>query len=158
VTVAATPKIIFQREPLTEGLESQLAPLMAAHWSEVAPYRDIPLDVDWPLYHAIDRAGALRIYTARRDGKILGYVSFVVRPHLHYKQHVYATCDALYLLPEERGHTLAARLIGHAAEALKAEGTKVMSVAVPESQPRAARFLQGMGWHPLETSYSTRLD
>jgi GNAT superfamily N-acetyltransferase len=155
--VTAT-RTTFQRESLSDGLKADLAPLMAAHWAEVAPYRDIALDVDWPLYDAIERAGALRVYTARREGVILGYASFIVRPHLHYRQHVYATCDALYLLPEERGHTLAARLIGYAAESLKGEGTRVMSVAVPESQPRAARFLEGLGWHPLETSYSVRLD
>ena len=70
----------FAAEPLTDTLWAELIPLLIAHYHEVAHFRDIPLAPDRAGYQRIWDAGMLRIYTARADGQLIGYMVGFITP------------------------------------------------------------------------------
>jgi len=72
-------------EELLSATWDEMAPLMLAHWREIAHYPDIELDPDKEGYALAESAGLVRFYTARADGRLVGYVIFFVRPNMHYR-------------------------------------------------------------------------
>lgn len=121
-----TNEATFAAEPLAGILESGLEALLDAHWAEVAHDKDlIALAPDWDEYLALERSGKFIGYTLRRNGTLIGYNAFFVLRSMHYKAHVFAQNDVIYLRPEERGLDGIA-LVVNAERALKAMGvTKV---------------------------------
>src|SRR2546425_11802221 len=99
-------------------------PLFKRHWEEIARFKDIPLAPDRDKYEAIEAAGCFHAFTARENGKLIGYVGFFVGPHMHYSGSVQATQDVLYVAPEHRRGRVGIRLIFFASDALRAEGVQ----------------------------------
>lgn len=103
----------FQRETLFDVIE-EVQPLLKRHYAELAKNQDrVKLNVDWARYSAMEQAGALLIYTARKDEKLCGYAAFFVGPHPHYLDLALASNDVLFLAPEHRTGRTGARLIHH---------------------------------------------
>lgn len=117
--------ICYQRESFSSSFpEAKL--LTQLHYDEIAWKKDkIPLSIDHVKYEAMDRAGSLRVYTARKDNKLVGYAIFIVGRHLHYDTTLYANNDVLYVDPRQRG-TAGLRLIDFSEAALKTEGVHVV--------------------------------
>lgn len=113
--------MIIQKETFTDTVEETL-PLLIAHWEEVALRKDVPLEVVWPLYYALEKAGSLQVFTVRREGEIVGYSWFFVRPHPHYKSVMMASNDVLFLRKDARQGWTGVRLIKFAETSLKAMG------------------------------------
>lgn len=96
--------LTLRREPIDNVLESGLEPLLEAHWQEVAHDKEsIPLSVDWDGYRSDERNGSFLPLALRRDGKLIGYNAFIIGRSRHYKNHIFANNDVIYLKPEERG-------------------------------------------------------
>lgn len=94
--------VTAQVENLTQRLE-ELKPLLPHHHKEIAIYQDrMPLDPDYGAYLAADARGELCFVTARKDGELVGYALFFVKPHLHYRRTLTATMDLIYLWPDHR--------------------------------------------------------
>lgn len=116
----------FAREPLTAILESGLEPLLRAHWSEVAHDKDvIVLNPDWAEYFDQERAGRFVAFSLRDDGDLVGYTAFFIVRSLHYRDHVFAMNDVIYLRPETRGVEGLRMVLRAEAELRKAFVTKV---------------------------------
>lgn len=110
-------RLAFGWEPLAVLLEDGLAAIVAKHWREVAVHPDtMPLAVDWDKYQDLEDKGILRVMSARRGDKLIGYSSFMVMPHLHYATTLHAANDAIYVDPSERGAGI--RLIRESEKAL----------------------------------------
>lgn len=78
-------------------------PLFQAHWREIARHRErVALDPDWARYRRLEDAGTLLAVTARHGWRLVGYETFLVSPHLHYRQIIVAGQDMVYLAPEHR--------------------------------------------------------
>jgi hypothetical protein len=81
----------------------ELAPLFKRHWQELGrDKQDVILDPDWDAFMAHSIAGRLRILTARAGEHLVGYIFFMIGPHLHYKSTLHATADMYWLDPKYR--------------------------------------------------------
>ena len=153
--------MIYQRESFA-AVRDEVMPLLEKHWAEVAHYKDIPLDVDLDLYEEIERAGILRIYTARINSpgmaghkQLIGYLAAMVRTNGHYKRSLQATQDVLFVDPAWRG--CGGELIRHAEEELRLEGVQVLYQHV-KAASTAGRLMEHIGYELVDLLYAKRLD
>lgn len=130
--------------------------LCRRHWEEIAGNKDtIPLSPRWDRYEAMDKLGLLHITTARdetSDGKMLGYLLYIVMPHLHYSTSLTALGDVLYLVPEARLGTTGIRLIKIAEDSLKGRGVQRILQNVKLAHDWGP-ILKRMGFTEFETIY-----
>lgn len=148
--------ILYQAEPL-EPLWPEVYPLLVEHWQEIAQFPDITLAPDVPLYKALDEAGMLRIYTARAAGKLIGYVAFIVRTHMHYRDSLQAQQDVLFLQAEHRRGLTGIRLLRFAEADLQQLGVQVVYQHVKTAHDFGP-ILERLGYGLVEKIYSKRLN
>ncbi len=133
-------------------------PLLEAHWSELCTdeYKDIlKLDPDWEVYASMQDMGRLRIYTARRDGVLIGYWCFFLNNHPHYRTVKVASGDVLYVSPSQRG--IGREFIPWCAEQLKAEGVNFVSCYM-KAKKSFGVLMERLGWSLVELDYMKRLN
>lgn len=157
--------VTYSREVLDGGLWDEIAPLLEAHWHEVAHYPDLALAPRRDLYEKIADAGNLRVYTARVDagptrGRLVGYLAALVTPSLHYAPHVYAQQDVLFVDKSHRGSRVGVDLIRFAHDQLRAEGVTALYQHVKHRSdlnvgPMLERLL---GYEHVDDIYAVRLD
>jgi GNAT superfamily N-acetyltransferase len=152
-----TATATIQREGLSDALWDELLPLLKRHWAEVAHYADVPLAPNWERYAQLEARRALRVWTVRDGGALIGYLAMIVGPHLHYDLLV-ANQDVLYVAPEYRRSSLGGDLMTHAETALKAEGVQLI---IQHSKANPARtiapFLVRQGYELMDHIYVKRL-
>ena len=77
--------------------------LWAEHYEELARFKSwMKMKPDEPAYEAMDASGALHILTVRDDGALVGYITSVIRAHLHYADTLCAFEDAYVLAQTHR--------------------------------------------------------
>lgn len=119
--------ITYQQEDLND-IREELEPLLVEHYHEVAMYQDkIDLNPDWKGYELLSMANALHVYTARANQELIAYTVNIVQPNMHYKDHVYAVNDVIYVDPQYRHTEVAETLIQNSEELLKELGVSVMT-------------------------------
>lgn len=148
--------IVYQREPQGRTVAEAL-PLFEAHYSEIARYKSIPLDIDFAFYQQIEDAGMLRVFSARAEDRLIAYVIYVVRSHPHYKTTIFANQDVLFIHPDYRRSLVFHRLMKTAAESLRAEGV-VVEVQHVKVYADFGPALLRMGYEKVEDIYMRRLD
>src|SRR5208283_5089550 len=111
--------VVYARESLTDTLWGEIQPLLADHWEEVACYKDIPLCPDGKAYERVCDADRYRIFTARINGALCGYLGMFVTPSMHYMPRIMAIADVFYVQPEQRGTHIGADLVRFAHKRLK---------------------------------------
>lgn len=133
---------------------SELEKLFPTHWRELALDQDrIPLDVDWPRYAQLERAGILLFVTLRKAGRIVGYYMGFLMPHLHYKSTVTLAMDIYWTHPDIRGGLAGRRLLRKVEEEAKARGAHKM-FAVSKNHKDSSRLFAALGFSPIETVHS----
>ena len=138
-------------------VRSEIEPLLEKHWEEIACNKDkIKLNPDWEQYEITEALGHLGIYTAREEGKLVGYFVVVAVPHMHYKDHIYANNDILFLSKEHRKGFVGPRLIKFAEKDLKSKGVSVFMINTKAHQP-FDKLLERMGFGLQERVYSKYL-
>lgn len=96
--------LTFACELLSSLLEDGLEGLLVDHWAEVAHDRElIALNPDWGQYLAEEKAGRFLSYSVHAGTTLVGYSGFFVLRSMHYRDHVFAVNDVIYLRPQERG-------------------------------------------------------
>jgi GNAT superfamily N-acetyltransferase len=145
--------ITYQQEFLVTT-EREARPLLEKHWKEIAINKDhIKLNPDWEAYADLEASGNLKIFTARNDGALVGYFVVFVRKHIHYKDHLFAHNDILFLSePYRKGYT-GIKLIKFAEECLKADGVSVLTINTKTHRPFDG-VLQRLGFNHVENIYS----
>lgn len=151
------PTTVFSTETLTQFLPDA-APLLQKHWDEIAQWRDIPLAPDEEQYRVHDEAGKLRIYTARVDGRLVGYCVFFLGFNIHYKSSLQATQDVLFVDPECRQSRIGLQLIHHAENELRAEGVQAVYQHVKANHLTLAVILERHDYELIDLIYGKRLD
>jgi hypothetical protein len=117
------------------NVKNEIKPLIQEHWKEIALHQgDIKLEPNWNTYSRLADQGALRVYTARKSGELVGYFVCIVMPSLHYMRHLFANNDILFLKKSERKGTAGIRLIKFAIEELKKDGVTLINVNVKKKQ------------------------
>jgi hypothetical protein len=75
--------------------------------NEELDFFGLSVDVNTPLYRSLRQVDCFKVYSIREDGKLIGYSSFILQPHLQHKEHWQANQDVLYIVPEKRGNGIA---------------------------------------------------
>lgn len=151
----------FKRERVAD-LWGELEPLAALHKQEFPRYADYGLNIDHFAYEAMDDAGVLRMFTARVDGKLVGYCSMIVRAHPHLMGSLQALEDVLYVAKEHRHGLFGINFIKAVDEALKAEGVQEVARCTQtpheDATPTHGRLLEHLGYYEKSVNYARRLD
>jgi GNAT superfamily N-acetyltransferase len=143
-------------QELLSDIVEELKPLLERHWEEIAHFKDVPLAPNWAAYDRAEKSGSLRVYTARKDGALIGYGVFFIG-NMHYSTTKIATQDVLFLLPEHRQGGVGYRLIRFCDEQLNAEGAKVVYHHVKHAICDFGPLLERMGYVAVDTIYGRKL-
>lgn len=148
--------ITYQQESLST-CKVDAEGLLKDHWEEIALNKDcIKLNPDWDAYFDLEESGNLKVFTARSDGKLIGYFVVLCRAHLHYKDHVFAFNDVLYLSKDYRKGMTGAKLIKFAEKCLKEDGVSILVVNTKRHKPFDI-LLSWLGFKHAENVYTKYL-
>jgi GNAT superfamily N-acetyltransferase len=148
--------ITYQQESLAT-CANDAKDLLQSHWEEIAINKDvIKLNPDWDAYYSLEDAGILKIFTARSDGLLVGYFVVLCRTHIHYKDHVFAANDILYLHKDYRKGLTGAKLMKFAEKCLQEDGVSVLVVNTKRHRPFDS-LLNWLGYKHVENVYSKLL-
>lgn len=118
----------FRWEPFERVIEEAM-PFIVKHADELLP-DGVPFNPDWPQYFALAGAGNYAVFTARVDGKIVGYSSFFLQPYIHSKGVLVAITDVYYVADEHRvgwlGYKLKAKALAGLEDLANAKGIKII--------------------------------
>jgi GNAT superfamily N-acetyltransferase len=143
----------YARENLSSIL-GEVEALLEKHWEEIALNKEkIKLNPDWDAYASLDQAGQLGIYTARKDTKLVGYFIVVAAPNPHYKDHIFAVNDVIYLDPDYRKGFVGIKLIKFAEKDLKSLGVSVLAINTKVHRPFDS-LMERLGFKLIERVYS----
>lgn len=110
--------------------------LLEQHWQEIAVNRDkIKLNPDWEAYADLESAGIARAFTARNGGILVGYFVVFCKQNIHYRDHVFAVNDVIYLHPDYRKGMTGVKLIKFAEKCLAEDGVSVLVINTKTHRP-----------------------
>lgn len=128
--------------------------MIAQHWEEIALNQDkIKLNPNWDAYRSLEGIGAFRIFTARDDGKLVGYFAVFVEPNLHYQDHLFARNDVLFLHEDYRKGFCGVKLIRFAEKCLQDDGVSVLAINT-KAHKDFSSVLNWMGFDKTETVHT----
>lgn len=136
------------------SVKEEIKPLIKLHWEQVALNKDkIKLNPDWDEYERLCANGNLKIFTARDDGELVGYYILVVSRSAHYKDHLFANSDIIFVKPDSRQGMTGYKLIKYAEDYLKRYGVSLIlantKIHIPFDQ-----LLERMDYTCIERLYS----
>lgn len=109
----------------------------------------IALAPNYAEYERAHATGQLHVTTVRDRGELVGYLTAIVRPHLHYAHSLSAYFDLYYVTPSHRLWMTGVRLFSEAEKALKARGVERMFTGTKLSKDASVIF-ERAGWEPAE--------
>ena len=143
--------IRYDWEPLAELLDDGAAALALRHWQEIAlDQGDVPLEVDWDAVLAEEAAGVFRVFTARSDGDLVGYISCRVFRPSRYAGTVYVNDDVFWLDPTHRRGWTGYRLLSHFLAALPKPCKVQIKHKLTFEGGRVGKLLERLGLRPVE--------
>lgn len=149
-------KLSYQQEFLATAYDD-MQDLLRMHWAEIALNQDaIKLNPFVEQYEDAEKAGILRIFTARDGDDLVGYFALLVQPSLHYRDHLFANNDVIYLHPDYRKGMAGAKLIKFAVECLAQDGVSVVFINTKTHKPFDV-LLKRLGFNHIENLYAKRL-
>lgn len=110
--------IEYREEKLGDFLE-EIKPLLPEHYDELSVSKMFPLAPNYDLYLELQKTGNLVCVTARDSGNLVGYILFIVQPHLHYTTCNTAIDDIYFVKKEYRTGRTGLRLFQKSEEVLK---------------------------------------
>lgn len=133
----------------------EIEELNKLHHEEVAPYDDIPLNVDWERYIMANINGSYICFTARKEGKLVGYAGFFFGKSLEYSDSLQAKMNNIFIHPDYRGK--GARFITWCDTQLKEMGVQVVYHHV-KAKNDYGKLLNRLGYDIMNIEYAKRLD
>jgi len=146
----------YQQEFLSQ-VEDDIKYLIELHWGEIALNKDsIKLNPDWDAYSNLEKQGKLKVFTAREDGLLVGYFVVILGTNIHYKDHMFANNDVIYLHKDYRKGFAGIRLIKFAEKCLKEDGVSVLTINIKVHKP-FDKVLERLKFKHIERVYSKYL-
>lgn len=128
--------------------------LWPEHYDEIAVQKDrMPMRPDVAAYEAMDRAGMLQIVVARDDGRMVGYVVSIIRPHLHYADVLSGYEDAYFLTKSHRKGMIGIKLIREAIRHMQARGVRKCWFSTKLAHDMG-RIFERLGFSRTDVTYS----
>lgn len=146
--------MIYTIEKFEDNVEL-IKELSAMHYNEAAPYTDIPLNVNWEKFKALERMGYLKFYVAKEEEKVIGYAIFSVNYSLEYSLSLQATLSNIFIHPDHRGQGGA--FISWCDDQLRDLGVQVVYHHV-KAKNDYGKLLKRLGYEKMNIDYSKRLD
>lgn len=136
--------------------------LWREHYDEIGSDKSkMPMRPDAARFQFLDETGQLLIITARRDGKMVGYLVVVVCPHPHYADVLCGFEDAYFLTSAERKGSgmnfrsqTGVRLIQEGTRVLALAGVKKVFFHTKESRNLGVVFRR-LGFKKSDEIYTT---
>jgi GNAT superfamily N-acetyltransferase len=139
------------------SVKKDILPLIEEHWELVALNKgSIKLNPDWEQYAALDSSGILKIFTARDNKKLVGYFILLVNNSLHYKDHVFAVCDIIFVTPEARKGATGYKLLKYAENWCVDNNVSLLNINTKVHMPFDS-LLEKTGFKLIERIYSKYL-
>ena len=123
------------------------------HYKELSVTKTIPLEPDYETYFTLEKLGLSKVITCRKDGILIGYIIFVITPHLHYKSCVTAVEDIYYVTKQERKGRIGIRLFQFAEQYLKSMGVHRVMYSTKVHLDNSKLF-EYLGYTYIEKLYS----
>lgn len=144
------------RQEFFNQVREELPALIELHYKEIALNQDvIKLNPDWEAYREGEAKGQIKCFTARDGGALVGYFVVCLHRNLHYKDHLWATNDIIFLHPDYRKGFTAIKLIKFAEECLHEDGVSILVINSKTHKPFDA-ILERMGYSHIENVFSKR--
>ena len=148
--------IKYQQEFLSQ-VQSDIEPLINLHWKEIALNQDnVKLNPDWEAYANLESEGKLQIFTAREGDLLVGYFVVTLGYNIHYKDHLCASNDVIYMHKDYRKGFAGIRLIKFAEKTLREDGVSTLTINTKIHQP-FDKVLERLKFKPIERVYSKYL-
>lgn len=119
--------ITYQQE-FSYTLRGEIESLIDQEWEEIGDEPDIKPDIDWKQVALMEEVGMLLAFTARDDGKLVGYCLVTKSVGLANKALVIAESQALFVSKEHRGGRVAINIIKFAEKCLKEDGVNRFNI------------------------------
>lgn len=149
------PQPVFGWEKLDDLLADGAEELVCRHWKEIALDQDaVPLDLDWPAMRRDEAAGTLKVFSARLDGEILGYITFKMYHPDRYRSTLYCNADVFYFTPHERGKGHGMAMFRAAKDALPKPCKVQIRRKLGLNDEAVDHILRSLGLTPIEMCYS----
>lgn len=136
----------------------EILPLADIHSREIG-YRltPEPLDINVDMYRAADKAGILRVFTIRDDGKLIGYGIFLLGYSLDRRTLKQAHEGGFFLLPEYRLGRIALKFLEYCDNRLSEDG---VNMVIYQSPVGAAfgEILSRRGYTKVDEVYARRIE
>ena len=128
--------------------------LIYQNWDDTG-YKEagIELNPDWEAYDALYYAGMIGVYTVRKDEKLVGYLVVLARNHPHYKDHIFASNDILFIDKEHRKGLVGYFLVKYVTEDLEKRGVSVLLFNTTVDKPYDP-ILKRLGFKHSEKLYT----
>jgi hypothetical protein len=152
--------LTYGYEPLGRLLSDGILDLAQRHFDEIALDKGaVPLDIDLSEYLKMEADGRLRIFAARRDGRIVGYVFWFMEYPSRYKSTRYVHDHIFWLAPEERHGWNGYYLLKNAIAALPRPCKLQMREKLSFQQGRVGSvIMKRLGLKPIEIVHSAWLE
>lgn len=145
--------MISYRQEFIDIVKDEALPLLRDHYSEVYTAKEVfDLQMDWDLYIKLENSGLLKVFTARDDNKLVGYLCVVISPNLHSKGTLTASEDGLFVDKPYRGGSVATGLVEFAEKCLKDDGLKILIFTGSVDKPIDG-LMDHLDYSPIETRY-----
>lgn len=131
----------------------ELEPLIGPHYAELCVDKSFSPEPDMEVYTFLAEKGKLRTITVRADDELVGYMVFVVRPHLHYKSCLMAYEDLYYLRADMRQGRIGLRMFKYAEEVLAGLGVNKIVVHTKVHMDNS-RLLEYLGYSLTDKLFS----
>lgn len=145
-------KLVYADVPLLQFLP-EMEQLFPMHYEELCVTKEFPLEPDWEAYRFMAERGMVRAVTVRADDVLVGYIVFIIRPHLHYKSCLTASEDVYYLRPDMRQGRIGIRMFQYAEEVLKRIGVQRIVIHTKVHMDNS-RLLEYLGYGCTDKIFS----
>lgn len=119
--------ITIQLEPYEDCID-EMRMIYPEHYEELSRTKQKPLNPMYDVYMSLAKSGNIKVIAVRDEGKLIGYLIFMLSPDLHYGG-IIATEDIYYLKREYRGKMIGVRLFGEFEREAKKFGAWKMVVS-----------------------------
>lgn len=151
--------VTFGWESLNSLLSDGVATLVREHWKEIALDQEkVPLAIDWRAMLEEEKIGRFRVFSARRNGELIGYVAFKSFRPERYSTTLYINDDVFWLAPEERKGLTGYRMLKAAIAALPRPCKLQFKEKIGFQDGRVGTLLERLGLQPVEMLYSAFLE
>ena len=154
--------VTLQWEPF-HLVANEIRALLLLHWHEVAlNHGTIAMAPDWDRYLAFERAGIFKVVTVRKGYDLVGYSTWMVMPHLHYADTLWAHNDVMWVHPLYRQGMTGVRMLRFALKGLRAAGVRMVHATAMDhfesERGGLGKVFQFLGFQRIQSVYAIDLE